>query len=79
MNLETITGGARALLGDDEERIMREAEVYAVTGKSRTQRWRDERAGRFPKRVSLGPNSVGWLRSEIRAWLAARAAERRCA
>jgi prophage regulatory protein len=30
----------------------------------------------FPKSVQLGPNTVGWLKSEVEAWLAARAAER---
>lgn len=60
------------------DRILREAEVQAKTGRSRAQRWRDENANppTFPKRVRLGPNAVGWLQSEIDAWIAARAAER---
>jgi prophage regulatory protein len=32
-----------------------------------------EKAGKFPKRVKLGENSVGWIESEIDAWLKARA------
>lgn len=28
-----------------------------------------EKAGQFPKRVQLGPNRVGWLESEIIAWM----------
>jgi prophage regulatory protein len=44
----------------------------AETGKSRVQLWRDIRAGRFPAPIELGPNSVGWYRAEIDAWLAAR-------
>jgi prophage regulatory protein len=28
-----------------------------------------ERAGLFPERVKLGPNRVGWLLSEILAWI----------
>ena len=39
--------------------------------------WRWERAGKFPKRVQLGGNSVGWIESEIDAWVAARAANAR--
>jgi prophage regulatory protein len=30
----------------------------------------------FPKPVRLGPNAVGWLKSEIEAWQQARIAER---
>ena len=30
----------------------------------------------FPKPISLGDNSVGFVEAEIDAWLAARAAER---
>jgi len=28
-----------------------------------------ERAGLFPARVKLGPNRVGWLLSEVLAWI----------
>ncbi len=58
------------------ERVLREPDVARLTGRSREQRWRDERAGLFPKRIRLGPNAVGWLESEVRAWLAERIAER---
>lgn len=44
----------------------------AATGKSRVQLWRDIRDGRFPAPIQLGPNSIGWYRTEIDAWLAAR-------
>ena len=36
-----------------------------------------ERAGKFPQRVQLGPNRVGWLLSEVQAWIDARASDRR--
>ena len=55
------------------ERIVRERECKAVTGLSRMTRWRLERAGRFPRKQQLSPNCSGWLRSEIQAWIAARA------
>jgi prophage regulatory protein len=29
-----------------------------------------ERRGQFPKRVRLGPNTVGWPEAEIDAWIA---------
>lgn len=35
-----------------------------------------ERAGRFPKRIQLGDNSVAWIEAEIDAWLADIAALR---
>jgi prophage regulatory protein len=38
---------------------------------------REERAGRFPQRVHLGPNSVGWVEAEIDEWLEQRAAQRK--
>lgn len=53
-------------------RLIRTAEVLARTGLSRTTIWRLERAGLFPARRRLGPNSVGWLESEIDEWVAGR-------
>jgi prophage regulatory protein len=35
-----------------------------------------EKAGRFPRRLIIGPNRVGWLLSEIEGWIAARIVER---
>lgn len=35
-----------------------------------------ERAGLFPVRLKLGPNRVGWLLSEILAWIDWRKADR---
>ena len=31
-----------------------------------------EKAGRFPQRLQLGPNRVGWRLSDIEAWIDAR-------
>ena len=31
-----------------------------------------EKAGKFPKRVQLGPNRVGWVESEVLDWIAER-------
>jgi prophage regulatory protein len=54
------------------KRILREREVAQLTHRSRVSRWRDERAGRFPRRVRIGPNAVGWFADEIPAWLETR-------
>jgi prophage regulatory protein len=35
-----------------------------------------EKAGKFPKRVKLGENSVAWVEAEIDAWQSAKAAAR---
>lgn len=35
-----------------------------------------EEAGRFPKRVPLGPGRVGWVEEEIQEWCRARIADR---
>ena len=37
---------------------------------------REEKAGRFPKRVHLGPNTVAWFDDELIALVEQRAAER---
>ncbi len=50
------------------DRIIRESECEKTSGLSRTTRWRLESIGLFPKRRVIGPNSVGWLESEITEW-----------
>ena len=37
---------------------------------------RMEADGRFPKRIKLGPNRVGWLETEVDDWIAEKARER---
>jgi prophage regulatory protein len=56
------------------EGIIREAECRRLTGLSRSTRWRLEHAGRFPRRRQISDNAVGWLKSELLAWLASKAA-----
>ncbi len=67
--------------GDTEKnmKILRLPKVLDRVGKSKASVYRDEAAGRFPKRLALGANSVGWLESEIDAWIEARAAAREVA
>ena len=59
--------------GEPVDRFIREAECRNRSGLSRTTRWRMERRGQFPKRRQLSQGAVGWLESEISAWLEARA------
>ena len=35
-----------------------------------------EKAGKFPKRVLLGPNRVGWVEAEVKDWLQRRMDDR---
>ena len=41
------------------------SELSVKVGLSRMQLYRLERAGLLPKRLRLGPNSVGWLEEEL--------------
>ncbi|GJL85390.1 MAG: hypothetical protein DHS20C02_11650 [Micavibrio sp.] len=51
------------------EDILRLPEVLEPTGMARSSIYLWIEEGRFPKQVSLGARSVGWLESEIDAWL----------
>lgn len=57
-------------------RVLRKPELEHRTGWSGMQIWREEKAGRFPKRIVLGPNSVGWIEEEVDDWIRARMAAR---
>lgn len=52
--------------------VLRTKAVVKATGLSRTTLWRLERRGDFPKRIRLGPNSTGWIQSEIQEWIESR-------
>jgi len=39
---------------------------------SRATIWRQERDDRFPKRVQISDNAVGWYEREVLAWKASR-------
>jgi prophage regulatory protein len=55
-------------------KILRFGQVKERIGYSRMHVDRLEKAGDFPKRIRLGPNSVGWLEDEVDGWIKARAA-----
>jgi len=59
-------------------RFLRLSQVVERVGLSPMTLWRRERKTppTFPRRVPLGPNSVGWKEDEIEAWCAERVAER---
>ena len=53
------------------ERILSEPEVAQTTGLARTTRYRLEREGAFPSRREIAPGRIGWLESEVLAWMLA--------
>lgn len=50
---------------------VREKVVYSIQHITRL-----EQAGRFPKRLRLGENRVGWLEEEVNDWIASKVRER---
>jgi prophage regulatory protein len=50
--------------------IIRLTQVKARTGRSRSSIYADVKAGKFPAPISIGARAVGWLDSEIDAWIA---------
>lgn len=62
---------------DNPEKIIRLKAVKARCGLSRSTLYNRIATGEFPSPVSLGPRSVGWLESEINAWIASRISESR--
>lgn len=50
-------------------RVIRYPELHRKIGLCRTQIWRLEKEGKFPRSITLGSNSKGWLEHEVDAWL----------
>jgi len=52
--------------------LLRFSRVKELTGLSQSTVWRYEHAGNFPRRVQIGPNSVGWPAAEVDEWIKSR-------
>ncbi len=61
----------------EQTAIIRLPEVRARTGLSRSEIYRRESLGEFPKRVKLGARTVGWVQSEVQDFIEARIRESR--
>jgi len=59
-----------------ENRIISRKELKQIVPYSDVHILRLERKGRFPARIKLGPNRVGWCNQEIYDWIAEKKAER---
>jgi prophage regulatory protein len=55
-----------------QDRILRLPQVIALTSLSPATIDRQEKIGHFPRRRRIGLRAVGWLESEIQAWLSNR-------
>jgi prophage regulatory protein len=58
-------------------RILRLPEVIARVGLKRASIYLRVADGTFPKQIALGVRAVGWLESEIDAWIAMRIQSRK--
>ena len=52
--------------------MLRLPQVCKVTGLGRSMIYQLEAERRFPHRVRIGTRAVGWVESEVQAWLAIR-------
>lgn len=57
----------------ENQQVLRTAEVIRRCGIARTTLWRMERAGQFPRRRQLSSRTVGWLAADVDAWILSRA------
>jgi len=57
-------------------RIIRPKHLAELLGVSLMSLWRWERDGAMPKKIRLGPNTRGYLLTDINLWLSQRAASK---
>jgi len=53
----------------DTMRVIRYPELFKKVGLCRSQIWRLEKSGDFPKSIQLGKNSKGWIEADVNTWL----------
>ena len=54
------------------DRFLAKPEVLRIAGFSAATLWREVQAGRFPAPVWISANRVGFVESEVRAWISSR-------
>jgi prophage regulatory protein len=67
--LQELIVKARGMVND---RILRLPEVKSKIGRASATVWKDVSEGVFPPPFSTGARAVGWLESEINAWIEVR-------
>lgn len=68
----TTSGASAETSAPTSYRIITRHELRALVPYTPQHVLRLEKRGLFPARVQIGPNRVGWLQSEVEAWLATR-------
>ncbi len=58
------------------QRVLRRQDVEKATGFPRSTIYRLISEGQFPKPIPISARAVGWLESEVSAWLEQRIAAR---
>lgn len=56
-----------------DSRVIRLPDVCRRVGLSRSQVYRLEAAGNFPRRLKIGSRASAWLEHEIAGWISERA------
>ncbi|MFP3616132.1 AlpA family phage regulatory protein, partial [Paraburkholderia sp. SIMBA_050] len=51
------------------DRIVREKELLAICGFSRSTLYEKRKRGEFPSPVKLGRKATGWKLSDVKAWI----------
>jgi len=74
MTLPVVSG---PLVPESSIKFLRLPAVCERTGLSRSQVYRLEAAGKFPRRVKLGLSTSAWVEAEIQRWAADRIAASR--
>ena len=54
----------------EPELVLSSAQLAQIVPLSRTQIWRLEQTGEFPKRIRIGRRRIGWRASEVYGWIA---------
>jgi|GEM_PF-217406 len=54
------------------KKLLRFQQVKALVGLSRTQIWRMEQKGNFPRRVQISARAVGWKSGEVQEFIESR-------
>jgi prophage regulatory protein len=57
---------------NETPQVIRTRDLCNRLGLSRTTLHRMRERGDFPTPIQLGPNSVGWIASDVQAWLESR-------
>ena len=61
----------------NNHKLIRRPAVQEKTGLSRSTIYEKMKSGSFPRPIKLGPRAVGWVETEVDAWLEDRIAHHR--